>query len=100
VDIKELVAQVKSIKSDEKEELYRVLFEDEELLENLLDYAAMLQAEAEGGEPDLWFISLIKFNFFPPLRRKWTNFPNEFMRVPSHSSNNSPAIHDRLDAES
>jgi hypothetical protein len=51
VDIKELVAQVKSIKSDEKEELYRVLFEDEELLENLLDYAAMLQAEAEGGEP-------------------------------------------------
>ncbi len=51
MDVKELIYQVKSIKSEEKEEFYRVLFEDENIREDLLDYAAMLQAEAEGGEP-------------------------------------------------
>ena len=40
-----------AIKLEEKEEFYRVLFEDENIREDLLDYAAMLQAEAEGGEP-------------------------------------------------
>lgn len=49
--VKELIAQVKAIKPQEQEEFYRFLLEDDELREDLLDYAAMLQAEAEGGEP-------------------------------------------------
>ena len=49
--IKELIAQIKAIKPQEKEEFYRNLLEDDELREDLLDYAAMLQSEAEGGEP-------------------------------------------------
>ena len=48
--IKELIAQVKAIKPQEKEEFYRNLLEDEELREDPLDYAAMLQSEAEVGE--------------------------------------------------
>lgn len=49
--VKELIAQIKAIKPQEQEEFYRFLLEDDELREDLLDYAAMLQAEAEGGEP-------------------------------------------------
>jgi len=49
--VKELIAQVKAITAEQKDEFYRDLLEDDELREDLLDYAAMLQAEAEGGEP-------------------------------------------------
>ena len=49
--VKELIARVKAIKPREKDEFFRNLLEDDEIREDLLDYAAMLQAEAEGGEP-------------------------------------------------
>ncbi len=49
--VDDIVKQVKSFSSAEKEKLYTSLLEDPEIRDDLLDYLLVLQAEAEGGEP-------------------------------------------------